>query len=105
MAQRLFPAALIGSLIGSLALIACESAPKPPVTIVKTVTVEVPVPVRVAPPAELTAPFVPETLPTFVSPADPAATSALTAAGETKLRLLIFDLTARIEAWRAWAAR
>lgn len=97
MAQRLFPLALI-------VLAACETRPVPaPVRIVDTVKVEVPVEVRPVPPAELMAPFVPEALPVFVAPTDPAATSALTADGEKKLRLLIFDLWSRVEAWRAWA--
>ena len=97
MAQRLFPLALI-------VLAACETLPPPePIRIIETVKVEVPVPVKIEPPRELMEPFTFESLPVFVSPADPAATSALTADGERRLRLLIFDLLGRLGAWQTWA--
>jgi hypothetical protein len=47
--------------------------------------------------------YKPEALPEFVSPADPAASSALTADGERALRLIILDLQSRLAAWREWA--
>lgn len=72
------------------------------VRVVETVTVNVPVPVERVPPAELLAPLTPP-LPTFVPPAHPGASSALTAEGERLLRALINDLLARIAAWEAWA--
>ncbi len=69
----------------------------------ETVTVEVPVAVRAAPPAELTAPLA-AAAPVFVAPADAAATSALTPEGERRLRQLLHELLARLRAWAAWAA-
>lgn len=75
----------------------------PPLRIVETVRVEVPVPVQLAVPAELLAPAAPAELPVFVPPADPLASSALTAEGERQLRGLINDLLTRLAAWRAWA--
>ena len=68
----------------------------------ETVTVEVPVAVRAAPPAELTAPLA-APAPVFVAPADPAATSALTPEGERRLRQLLHELLTRVRAWAAWA--
>lgn len=62
-----------------------------------------PVPVRAEAPAELMAPYRPTAIPVFVAPADPQASSALTAAGEKALRDLIDDLLTRDQAWRAWA--
>lgn len=68
----------------------------------ETVEVEVPVPVHREPPAELVAdPDLPR--PEFVTPDHPAASSALTSAGETALKALILELLARHRAWRAWA--
>lgn len=65
--------------------------------------VEVPVYVEREPPLELDEPYEPEALPVFVSPDDPAASSALTPEGERALKLLIHDLLTRVRAWRAWA--
>lgn len=70
--------------------------------IVETVTVSVPTPVARVPPAELVAPLHPA-LPVFVSPAEPEASSALTADGERLLRGLLEELLTRIAAWEAWA--
>jgi hypothetical protein len=84
-------------------LIGCHK--KPPVVVppeIRTVEVSVPVPVKVAPPAELLAAVKPR-LPVFVSPSDPQATSGLTAEGERMLRGLIEELLGRLEAWKAWA--
>lgn len=90
--------------LASLLLFGCGPGVKPePVTIVKTVQVKVPVPVARTPPIELSAPYAPDKLPKFVSPADPAATSALTREGEIALKLLIHDLLVRDGSWRAWA--
>ena len=83
-----------------LLLAGCASTPE---VVVRTVTVEVPVQVRVEAPAELLAPYRPAMLPVFVQPGDPKASSALTADGEKALRAIIEDLTARDAAWRAWA--
>lgn len=65
-------------------------------------TVKVPIATRATPPAELLAP-VNMTPPVFVSPADPAASSALTPAGERRLKELLLDLFERGQAWQAWA--
>lgn len=62
----------------------------------------VPVPTRREPPAELLGGITPD-LPQFVAPSDPRATSALSKEGETLLMLLIHDLKTRIDAWKAWA--
>lgn len=68
----------------------------------ETVTVKVPVAVRSAPPPELTAPL-DSPPPVFVAPADPQATSALTPAGERRLKQLLHELLTRARAWAAWA--
>lgn len=68
----------------------------------ETVTVEVPVAVRAAPPVELTAPLA-APAPVFVAPADAQATSALTPEGERRLRQLLHELLTRVRAWAAWA--
>lgn len=77
-----------------------DRAPEP---MVEVREVRVPVPVRATPPAELLAPLDPPP-PTFVAPSDPRASSALTPEGERALKLLVFDLVSRLDAWRAWAA-
>lgn len=71
--------------------------------IIETQEVNVPVTVARVPPPELTAPLQPAR-PVFVSPQEPAASSALTAEGERLLRALIEELLTRITAWEAWAA-
>jgi len=86
---------------------ACRHRPPvvvPPVEIIRVQRVDVPVAIRVAPPAELLAAPVGVPLPVFVAPTDPAASSALTAEGERRLRVLLNDLLTRIAAWKAWAA-
>lgn len=78
---------------------------KVPPTIVRevqTIELKVPVPTRVPAPAELMTPVKPP-LPVFVSPADPQASSALTADGERLMRAMIEELLGRIAAWQAWA--
>jgi hypothetical protein len=98
-----------GLLLVILIILLCAgcAAPSPlaPIRIVETVTVEVPVFVRATPPAELVAASVAPSdgLPVFVSPSDPAATSAMTEEGERALRLWILELNARLDAWRRWA--
>jgi hypothetical protein len=86
-----------------LLLAGCGSAETRPARVVETVEVKVPVPVRAEPPGELMAPYVPEALPTWISPADPEATSALSREGEQRLKLLLHDMKTRLDAWRAWA--
>ena len=81
-------------------LAGCASQPE---VFTRTTTASVPVPVRAEAPAELMAPYTPTVLPVFVAPADPQASSALTAEGEKALRDLIDDLVTRDQAWRAWA--
>lgn len=79
----------------------------PPETIIVKVpeiqVVEVPVPVKVEPPAELLEPLG-VVLPEFIQPTDPEASSALTPEGERLLRILLEQLLTRIEAWEAWAS-
>lgn len=85
-------------------LAGCGAKAVPPqiVRVVDTVEVKVPILVQRTPPAALLTPLQPP-LPVFVDPANPEASSALTAEGERLLRGLIEDLLGRIEAWRAWA--
>ena len=103
MAERHLRPALI--LLAPLLLAACGVLDRKPESVVirEPVRVEIPVPVRATPPAELLAPIAPER-PEFVAPTDPRATSALTADGEKALRRLLIELTARLAAWRDWAA-
>lgn len=87
-----------------LLVVACGGK-KPPVIVppeIRTIEVKVPVPVKATPPPELLAPVTPP-LPTFISPFDPDATSALTAEGERLLRGLIEELLGKLRAWQAWA--
>ncbi len=85
------------TLIVGLALTGCAGVSR------ETVEVKVPVAVRVAPPAELTAPLAVDPLPVFVTPTDPAATAALTADGERDFQQLLLTLLTRLRAWAAWA--
>ena len=95
----LFGAAVALWLAGlSCLLLACASVST------ETVEVKVPVAARAAPPAELTAPLAVDPLPIFVAPADPRATSALTADGERNLQNLLLELLTRLRAWTAWAS-
>lgn len=73
-----------------------------PMRILQPVEVQVPVPIVRRPPPELLEPLRAE-LPEFVSPAAPAASSALTPEGERRLRALLVLLKARVKAWEAWA--
>ena len=68
-----------------------------------TKEVMVPVPVKAEAPGWLAEDYQPESLPEFVAPSDPRASSALTPEGEKALRLIILDLTGRDQAWREWA--
>ncbi len=76
-----------------------------PVRIMQPVEVRVPVPSSRRAPPELLEPLQPlqVELPAFVSPAAHAASSALTAEGEQRLKALLVLLRARIAAWEAWA--
>lgn len=91
-----------------LALLFAGCGKKPPVvqptvvTVTETVEVKVPIAVKAEPPAELLAARR-LSLPVFVAPTDPQASSALTAEGERLLRGLIEELLAELEAWKAWA--
>ncbi|MDT0635091.1 hypothetical protein [Spectribacter hydrogenoxidans] len=88
--------------LGAVALAGCCGTPDVR-TVTRTVTVDVPVPVKADAPPELTAP--PDLpLPAFIVPGDPDASSALDPDGETALRRMILELLARERAWRAWAA-
>ena len=88
-----------------LLLSGCQSGSiREPVRAVETIEVKVPVPVRIEPPAELMAEFVPAALPEFTAPTDAGATSALTREGELRLKELLLDLRNQIRAWQVWAA-
>lgn len=69
----------------------------------EAVKVDVPVKVRVTPPAELLTPYQPEQLPEFVRPDHPDATSGLTAEGEKALKRILFEQRLREKAWIEWA--
>ena len=88
-------------LVTSLLLTTIACGHKPPVVQPPTI-VQVPVVVHATPPPELTAPLAP-TLPVFIDPRLPAASSALDTENERILRALVNDLLARIIAWEAWA--
>ena len=90
-------------LLALMFLASCgKKLPPEIVTVYTPVEVKIPVAVKAHPPAELLA-AKPIPLPIFVAPADPLASSALTAEGERLLRGLIEELLQRIESWRAWA--
>lgn len=98
----------LSALIFALALGACASdkevIPEPELTITEPGPgLDVPVPTRREPPAELLEPFRPEALPEFLPPQDARVTSGVTKEGERALMLLIHDLRSALEAWRAWA--
>ena len=95
-AEALF--SILFLIVGTYILHGCASVST------ETVEVKVPVAVRAAPPAELTAPLATDPLPAFVAPTDPAATSALTAAAERDLQQLLLELLTRLRAWAAWAS-
>lgn len=92
---------MVWRLIAALILISLSSCA--PRTIVRTEIVEVQVPVavpRTPPDFLLTPPRI--TLPAFVSPTHPEATSALTAQGERDLKRLLLLLHERNQQWQAW---
>ena len=89
--------AAIAVLVVVLLLAGCASVSR------ETDEVKVPVPVKAMPPAELTVPLATRP-PVFVAPADPKATSALTAEGERTLKVLLLELLTRVRAWEAWGA-
>lgn len=68
------------------------------------VEVKVAVPVKVYPPADLLTPVVPERLPVWVGPAEPTASSCLTAEGERDLKALILQYRIREAGWQGWAS-
>jgi hypothetical protein len=99
-ATRLFAAV-------ALSLAGCVTPPTPrcePLVKVETVRVEVPVPVRRAPPPELLEPYRPAELPEFVPACTQGATSALTPRDEKRLKALLDGYVTRDAAWRSWAA-
>lgn len=89
------------ALMALAALAACADRPEP-LQVIQPVRVEVPVPVRTAPPAELLEAYSVE-LPVFISPTDQGASSALTPVGERSLKSMINGLVTRLQAWEAWA--
>ncbi len=88
-------------LVALLLLTTTACVHKPPVT-QPPVIVQVPVVTHATPPPELTGPLT-TTLPVFIDPRLPAASSALDTENERVLRALVNDLLARIIAWEAWA--
>lgn len=86
-----------------LALAVLASACTREVIVYQPVEIEVPVPVRAVPPAELSRPYRPEPLPRFISPQDPAAKAALSSEDLNHLKTVLRTLATRDAAWRAWA--
>ncbi len=93
----------LAALVLLIAAGCASDQPPRTITLTETIEVKVPVPVRADVPDALTARIDVPT-PSFVSPTDPAATSALTAEGEQRLRSLLIVLKGRIDALKAWAA-
>ena len=67
--------------------------------------VEVLVPVQVGRPAPtwLISAYVPDALPRFIHPSDPAAKAALSEQGLADLKVILRMLKERDNGWRAWA--
>ncbi len=95
-------AALVAT-IALLALAGCSSSPPARETI-RTVEVKVPVPVAVAPPAELLAPIQPPAQDVFQSPGAPGAVACVDTAGRAALVEYVERLRNANAAWLAWAA-
>ncbi|MEQ9519468.1 MAG: hypothetical protein RLN89_08510 [Parvibaculum sp.] len=85
--------------IGCLILMTGCETPRQPLQVQE---VHIPVPVAREVPAVLLEPIEADK-PVFVSPADPAASSALTPDGERALKDLLLAVQGRMEAWKAWA--
>lgn len=98
---------VLAAIVG-LALLGIGCGKKPPlvapVEIIKTIEVLSPVATPVLAPPELLAPYKPATLPVFIQPSDPNASSALDTNGERALRAMFNDLMTIIGAWQAWYA-
>lgn len=94
MARSAIPVAAIVLLIAG-----CASTPR---TIIETEEVYIPVVTVPDAPEGLADPYDPPPLPLFISPTDERAAAALSDDGLTRLRLLLRELTARDEAWRAF---
>lgn len=89
--------------LATFLLFGCGSKTPPQIVTVKEpVIVDRPVIVKAAPPPELMLPLK-FTLPTFVAPTHPEASSALTAQGEREFREAWEELIAQLLAWRASA--
>jgi hypothetical protein len=100
-ARRLYGPLIL--LVAAVGLAGCVTTERRTIRIVETQRVEIPVPTKRQPPAELLEPMVTTELPVFVAPSDPAASSALTHEGERRLRSVLLDLLSRETAWREWA--
>ena len=87
-----------GALIAALLLAGCG-------TKTEYIRVNVPVPTRVEPPAELIAPVEKPAIdgPVFVTPDDSRAVLGITEPGRQVIVDVVNELTARDRAWRAWA--
>lgn len=85
------------------ALISLAGCTSEPVIVYRPV--EVLVPVRATPPDALLKAYLPERLPRFISPLDPAAKAAMSEADLNHLKVLLRTLKTRDDAWRAWASQ
>lgn len=92
------PVPVRGTALGAMLLLAgCAADPQ-------CQTIEVLVPVRADPPADLATAPVFKQLPRFITPSDPAAKAALSETDLNLLKTLLRTLVTRDEAWRAWAS-
>lgn len=83
-----------------LLLVGCSA--REPLIKYELVEVKVPIQVKAVPPAKLIEPLVAPP-PVFISPADPAASSALSREGEENLKRWLLMLHDRQIAWKIWA--
>ncbi len=94
--------AAIVATLSMLALAGCSSSPPPRETI-RTVEVKVPVPVPIAPPAELLATVPPPASDVFLVPGAPGAVACVDAAGRAALVGYVERLRNAHSVWLAWA--
>lgn len=95
--------AAILSSFAMLALAGCSSAPPPRETI-RTVEVQVPVPIQIAPPAELLVPIPAPAQDVFVPPGAPGAVACIDTVGRAALVGYVERLRNANAAWLAWSA-
>lgn len=96
--------AALAATLSLLALAGCSSPPPAPRETIRTVTVQVPVPVALQPPAELLAPIPAPATDVFAAPGAPGAVACIDAPGRAALVEYVERLRNANAAWQAWAA-